>query len=129
MREPFENANFVPSGDQSGCSMLTACEAVTSVSPVPSALTTNRRSNPVSFRTKAIFVPSGDHVGLLSFWCCVTRVLVLPSGVAHQIPGVGPAVATNAIRVPSADQAGSAEGSPVDPAITTVLLVPSGSIV
>src|SRR6476620_10337853 len=102
MRAPSENANLDPSGDHSGSTTVTAGDVVAGAAvPVPSEFATKSVSTPPRARTNATFVPSGDHVGVWSFCRIVTRFAPVPSAPTVQIPGVGPAVTSNAIRLPS----------------------------
>ena len=70
------NAILLPSGDHAGLPMLPASPSI-SVSPLPSALATKRRTELPTDRVNAIFSPSGDHAAPRA--SPITAVLELPS--------------------------------------------------
>src|ERR1700730_9437361 len=80
----------------------------------PSAFITQMSKLPVRALAKAICLPSGDQVGLLSMAGSFVRGLgFLPSLSATQMSWVLARVLTQAMRLPSGDQRGDSSKAPV----------------
>src|SRR5581483_723206 len=97
-----------PSGDHAGSSFAAfAAVCVSSRWPVPSAFMTEISSWPTLASTKAICLPSGDHVGSISFVAsCVSCVAEPPPMPVTKISSSPSRSETKAIRLPFGETAG-----------------------